>query len=327
MSGEAVIVIDVQGCFLPGGALACVNAARNTEFGSYKALPVSIGKFINKINPEHLFLTKDFHPEGHTSFLTEAEKAQGMMTFPEAAGKGEYAKGMNVGRYQGREHGSPRSWGKEEDRYTQKLWPPHCVQGSPDADIAPELLETLTEENREKAVTILKGDDPTIDSYSVVADALGNPTAHDEQGKIFLSILNESQIKKVYIAGIARDVCVYWSALDLLNYWIIPEFKKGNVIKLVFMYDLTRPVFAGNFPYTDINPEAIVDDVKALVQKMGLGPEVVDQVFEMRMGGYAAVGGRRKSRRNGRKGGRKSRSRRGRGRVCRKNHTHSRSCW
>ena len=176
---------------------------------------------------------------------------------------------------------------------------------------------------RRKAVTILKGDDPTIDSYSVVADALGNPTAHDEQGKIFLSILNESQIKKVYIAGIARDVCVYWSALDLLNYWIIPEFKKGNVIQLVFMYDLTRPVYAGNFPYTDIKPEAIVEDVNALVQKMGLGPEVVDQVFKMQMGGYAAVGGRRKTRRNGRKSGRKSR----RGGVCMKNHMHSSKCW
>jgi nicotinamidase/pyrazinamidase len=300
MSGVAVIAIDVQDCFLPGGSLATGNA-RNKNIPA-KALGSNIAKFINTLAPEHVFISKDWHPAGHSSFLSEADKTQGKLNYPSAAAKGEFAKGIASGRYSGRQFVGERFWGDKESRVDHKLWPEHCVQGTPGAEVDAALMNTLSAANKAKARTILKGDTPDIDSYSVVADALGNPTPHDESGATFLSILQKSNIKTIYLTGIARDVCVFWSAMDLLNFWILPEYKKGNVIKLVFKYDLTRPVSpVPGAPYTDITAEQLTENVTKLVAAMGLGADVLPKVFAVETGGYNAVGGRRKTKRGGAK--------------------------
>lgn len=309
MSGEAILVIDVQNCFLPGGSLATANV-RDKDLPA-STLGTSIAKYINAANPEHVFISKDWHTPGHSSFVSAEQKAQGMLNFPSAAAIGEYGRGIASGRYASRKFTGKRAWGKKEERVDQKLWPEHCVQGSDGAMVDAAFMAALSPANQKKAVTILKGDTPDIDSYSVVADALGSPTPHDESGKSFLSILKESNIAKISLTGIARDVCVFWSALDILNYWILPQYANGgSVVKLVFMYDLTRPVSpVPGAPYTDKTPEQIMDEVKVLIKNKGLKPEVIDEVFEIKMGGYGATGGRRRFKRTMRKGVRSSRRR------------------
>jgi nicotinamidase-related amidase len=311
MSGEAILVIDVQNCFLPGGSLATANV-RDKDLPA-STLGTSIAKYINAANPEHVFISKDWHTPEHSSFVSAEQKAQGMLNFPSAAAIGEYGRGIATGRYAKREFTGKRAWGKKEERLDQKLWPEHCVQNTDGAMVDAAFMTTLSPANQKKAVTILKGDTPDIDSYSVVADALGSPTPHDESGKSFLSILKESNIKKISLTGIARDVCVFWSALDILNYWILPQYASGgDVVKLVFLYDLTRPVSpVPGAPYTDKTPEQITDEVKELIKNKGLQPEVIEEVFEIKMGGYGASGGSRsfKRTRRGRKGARSSRRR------------------
>jgi nicotinamidase-related amidase len=285
MSNEAVIVIYVQNCFLPGGSLATGNS-RNATIPS-EMLGKSIANFINKKHPNaQVFVSKDFHTPGHSSFVSAEQRAQGMLNFPSAAARGEYAKGIAVGRYAGRKFTKSRSWGQRDERMNQKLWPEHCVQGTPGADVAESFTNEL--QKNIKTVTILKGDTPDIDSYSVVADALGTPTPHDEAGKPFLEILRGSNLDTIYLTGIARDVCVFWSAMDILNFWILPQYKAGGeVVKLVFMYDLTRPVSPiPGAPYTDITPEQLKTKVQELLARMNLKPEVYDEVFEIRMGEY-----------------------------------------
>ena len=49
--------------------------------------------------------------------------------------------------------------------------------------------------------------------------------------------------------------------------------------------------------------------VKVLIKNKGLKPEVIDEVFEIKMGGYGATGGRRRFKRTMRKGVRSSRRR------------------
>jgi len=309
MSGEAILVIDVQNCFLPGGSLATANVRDKNLPAS--TLGTSIAKYINAANPEHVFISKDWHTPGHSSFVSAEQKAQGMLNFPSAAAIGEYGRGIATGRYASRKFTGKRAWGKKEERVDQKLWPEHCVQGTDGAMVDAAFLAALSPANQKKAVSILKGDTPDIDSYSVVADALGSPTPHDESGKSFLSILKESNITKISLTGIARDVCVFWSALDILNYWILPQYANGgSVVKLVFLYDLTRPVSpVPGAPYTDKTPEQITEEVKALIKNKGLKPEVIDEVFEIKMGGYGASGGRRRFKRTMRKGIRASRRR------------------
>jgi len=319
---KAVVVIDVQNCFLPGGSLATGNA-RNSNLPA-STLGKSIATFINKESPEHVFISKDFHTPGHTSFVSNANKAAGKTNFPSAAASGKYGNGIAAGRYSGKTMANPRYWGTNAERFNQKLWPEHCVQGTDGAEVDSAFTNALSEENKAKAVSILKGDTPDIDSYSVVADALGNFTPHDESGNKFIDILKSSDISEIYITGIARDVCVFWSALDMLNYWVLPAYKAGKVIKLVFMYDLTRPVSpVPGAPYTDKTKEQVEEAAKDLIAAMGLGPQVFDEVFEVRSGGYMAGG--RRNRKTKAKAKAKVRMTNKKCK-CRKNHRKSRKC-
>ena len=312
---SAVVVIDVQNCFLPGGPLATANERNSTLPAS--ALAKSIARFIGEKNPAKIFITQDWHPEGHASFARSNKGEIPVTTMPlNAPGirkrNGEYVISTNINYI--------RYWGSDEERSSQKLWPKHCVKDTDDAKLAPELEEYL--QNKQNVQYIYKGDEPTVDSYSAVANALGNPTPHTQDGESFLKILKESQLKEIYLTGIARDVCVYWSAMDMLNYWILPAYKAGNIIKLYFVYDLTRPVY-GSLPTFNKTKEEIQIAVLDLIKNMEFSdPEnVYNQVFEiMDSGKYFAEGGRRstkKARKN-----KKSKK----AKKTRKNHVHTRNC-
>ncbi|PRD45227.1 bifunctional nicotinamidase/pyrazinamidase [Phyllobacterium phragmitis] len=117
MAEEALILIDVQNDFCPGGALA-----------------VDGGEIIPELNRrvqqfEHVILTQDWHPAGHSSF---ASSHPGKSPFETVA--------MPYGE--------------------QKLWPDHCIQGSTGADFHPQLEWTKAE------LVVRKGFRAAIDSYS-----------------------------------------------------------------------------------------------------------------------------------------------------------------
>jgi len=118
MSSEALVVIDVQNDFCPGGALAVADG---------DAILEPVNQLISRF--EHVVLTQDWHPAGHSSFASShAGKAPfDMVTM---------AYGM------------------------QTLWPDHCVQGTVGADFHPGLAWTKAE------MVIRKGFRPEIDSYS-----------------------------------------------------------------------------------------------------------------------------------------------------------------
>ncbi|MGO4618935.1 bifunctional nicotinamidase/pyrazinamidase [Ensifer sp. 2YAB10] len=118
MADKALVVVDVQNDFCPGGALAVA--------GGDEIVPMingMIGRF------EHVVLTQDWHPAGHSSFASSHP------------GKSPFE--MIAMPYGG-----------------QTLWPDHCVQGSAGADFHPALEWTRAE------LLIRKGSRPEIDSYS-----------------------------------------------------------------------------------------------------------------------------------------------------------------
>lgn len=87
----------------------------------------------------------------------------------------------------------------------QTLWPVHCVQGTSGAEFHPALDLTKAE------LVVRKGFDPAIDSYSaffendrVTATGLGG-------------YLRERGMKRLFIAGLATDYCVAYSALDAIR--------------------------------------------------------------------------------------------------------------
>jgi nicotinamidase/pyrazinamidase len=115
---HALVVIDVQNDFCPGGALAVA--------GGDEVVPL-----INALakNFEHLIMTQDWHPAGHSSF---ASSHPGKKPFESIM--------MHYG--------------------SQTLWPDHCIQGSDGAAFHPWLDLTKAE------LILRKGFRPGIDSYS-----------------------------------------------------------------------------------------------------------------------------------------------------------------
>jgi nicotinamidase/pyrazinamidase len=84
----------------------------------------------------------------------------------------------------------------------QTLWPDHCVQGSPGADFHPRLRAQNVE------LILRKGFRPQIDSYSAFFE-------NDRSTPTGLGgYLRERGFARVFLAGLAFDFCVLWSAED-----------------------------------------------------------------------------------------------------------------
>ena len=84
----------------------------------------------------------------------------------------------------------------------QVLWPDHCVQGTDGAALAKDLSIPQAE------LILHKGFHQDIDSYSAFTEADGKTTTG------LAAYLRARQLERVFVAGLATDFCVAWSALD-----------------------------------------------------------------------------------------------------------------
>lgn len=85
---------------------------------------------------------------------------------------------------------------------TQTLWPVHCVQGSHGAEFHPSLHLPQAE------LILRKGFRPHVDSYSAFFENdRTTPTG-------LAGYLRERALTRVFLAGLAYDYCVAYSALD-----------------------------------------------------------------------------------------------------------------
>ena len=88
----------------------------------------------------------------------------------------------------------------------------HCVQKTKGAAFQPKLKLP------KDPILIYKGMDPDRDSYSVFQ-------AEDASAKGFVQLLKDRGIQEIYIAGLATDYCVKYTAMDAIN--------KGFKIKIL----------------------------------------------------------------------------------------------
>lgn len=157
---SALVVIDVQNCFLPGGSLAVKDGE--------KVIPV-----INRIAKgfTNVVLTQDWHTPGHVSFASAhtGKKPFEMIDL---------------------------SYGK------QVLWPDHCVQGTEGASLSKSLAIP------QAGLIIRKGFNKEVDSYSAFTEADGKTTTG------LAAYLKARKIERLFLAGLATDFCVAWTALD-----------------------------------------------------------------------------------------------------------------
>jgi nicotinamidase/pyrazinamidase len=87
----------------------------------------------------------------------------------------------------------------------QTLWPDHCVQQTPGADFHPSLDISRAE------LILRKGFRPEIDSYSAFVE-------NDKQTTTGLAgYLRERGFQRIFLAGLAYDYCVRFSAVDAVR--------------------------------------------------------------------------------------------------------------
>ncbi|MFW5645430.1 MAG: bifunctional nicotinamidase/pyrazinamidase [Bacteroidota bacterium] len=160
---KALLIIDLQNDFLPGGSLEVENGD--------VIIPV-----INSISPKFdlVLATQDWHPANHISFASNNKDAKPFDTI-------------------------------EINGMEQIMWPDHCVQGTKGAQISSELDEKPIE------AIFRKGMDPEIDSYSGFYDL------NYKKDTGLAGYLRARKVKRLFIAGLAADVCVYFSTKDALR--------------------------------------------------------------------------------------------------------------
>lgn len=160
--GDALLIIDVQKDFCPGGALPIENGD--------KVVPVINRWIADAVHSRvPIYASRDWHPVEHISFS---------------------------------KHGGS--------------WPPHCIQDSDGARFHPDL------ELPDSVVKVTKGVRFDQDQNS----------AFDQTG--LAEHLRNKDIKRLWVGGLAEDVCVLATVLD--------GHKEGFEVMLI--ENATRPVTA-----------------------------------------------------------------------------------
>ena len=173
-------------------ALVVVDVQNGFVSGGNLAVPQgeAVVPVINRIAPAFVnaVLTQDWHPPGHASFASS--------------------------------HAGQRPYDSIELPYgAQVLWPDHCVQGTHDAALHPDLHVPQAQ------LIVRKGFHPQVDSYSAFREADRNtPTGLD-------GYLKQRGITRLFVTGLATDFCVAWTALDAreLGYetWVVEDATRA----------------------------------------------------------------------------------------------------
>ncbi len=140
--GDALIVVDVQMDFCPGGALPITDGDAVVP-----VLNQWIAAAVDKGVP--VYASRDWHPVGHLSF---------------------------------KESGGP--------------WPPHCIQDSDGAGFHPDLVLPEAVVKVTKGVRFDQDQNSAFDQTGLAAD------------------LRRRGIERLWIGGLAEDVCVRATVLD-----------------------------------------------------------------------------------------------------------------
>ncbi|KAH9948426.1 Isochorismatase hydrolase [Amylocystis lapponica] len=171
----ALLVIDVQEDFCPpNGALAVPDArAIIPVVNALLALPFAFTA-----------ATLDSHPPTHVSFAANH------------AGAAPFASTATLA--------NPAN---PAETYATRLWPVHCVAGTPGHALARGLDAARV------ARVVCKGADPRVEMYSAFRAPLRAPPLASAVSGL-AAALRAHAVTDVYVVGLAGDYCVRASALD-----------------------------------------------------------------------------------------------------------------
>jgi nicotinamidase/pyrazinamidase len=201
---DALLVIDMQSDFCPPQSLGYGGAL--AVAGGDEIIP-AINRLAQRF--QHVILTQDWHPAGHISFASSHAGQQ-----PHAQVEVSYGP--------------------------QTLWPDHCVQHTPGAELHPALDIPHTE------LILRKGFRREIDSYSAFLE-------NDHRTPTGLAgYLRERGLNRIFVCGLAYDFCVRYSAVDGQNLGF----------EMAVIEDATRAV---DLPGANGRPGSVAETQAALV--------------------------------------------------------------
>ncbi|KAF2002167.1 Isochorismatase hydrolase [Amniculicola lignicola CBS 123094] len=187
----ALVIVDVQEDFCPPTGSLAVAGGRDI-------VPL-INELLALPFPVKI-ATKDFHPQDHVSFASNHKPPNNK----------PFTSSFVI----------QNPLNKTETIETE-LWPDHCVIGTKGAELLPELDVSKVQH------IVEKGQDKRVEMYSAFADPFRNPTV-SKSG--LAKILHDAGVTDVYIAGLAADYCVKFTAVDAVGEgfktWVIEEATK-----------------------------------------------------------------------------------------------------
>lgn len=178
-----------------GDVLVVVDVQRDFCSGGALAVPdgdvvvAPVNRLIEHFR--HVVVTQDWHPPDHSSFAVQHPGRQ-----PYEVVEMPYGE--------------------------QRLWPTHCVQGTPGAEFHPDLRWGRAE------LIVRKGFRRTIDSYSAFME-------NDRTTVTGLAgYLRERALKRVFLVGLALDYCVGFSAVDArwldFEAWLVEDATRAVAV-------------------------------------------------------------------------------------------------
>ncbi|KAF1955122.1 Isochorismatase hydrolase [Byssothecium circinans] len=174
----ALVIVDVQEDFCPPkGSLAVTDG---------RTIVPLLNALLTLPFPLKV-ATKDFHPQDHISFASNHpppnnKPFESFITITNPLNPSE----------------SERT----------RLWPDHCVQGTDGSKLLPELHVDKVDE------IVEKGTDKRVEMYSAFADPFQSPCVSRSR---LAKLLRDKHVTDVFVAGLAADYCVRYTALDAVK--------------------------------------------------------------------------------------------------------------
>lgn len=220
----ALVIIDVQNCFIVDGTLAVA--------GGETLVPLinNLRDMYDGVLWDEVVLSQDYHPKPHASFAS----ANDVDTFTVKnltynMNKDLCADGVIENNINSSHIVNCTSCNSTTDARCTKLitleqtmWPDHCLQNNTpgaDDDFAVGLTVKDTDFIQQK------GKDPWIDSYSAFFSNGGLfPTGLETH-------LKDKDVDTVFVVGIASDFCVKYSSIDAQSVgfkaYMVKDLSKG----------------------------------------------------------------------------------------------------
>ena len=267
-SGTAVLCIDPQVDFHPGGSLAIKTADDDADrigqmlqdhAADIAAVHITLDSH-QRMHIAHGLFWKDNGgdpPPPYTIISHDDVKSGKWKPVREEFGDWalQYVKGLETSSREGVE------------AFPLCIWPEHCIIGSPGHNIVPPVLDGLrawVEEKKEAVDYVLKGQNCFTEMYSALRAEVEVPG--DKKTHLNNSLINKLlRRERVLVCGQAKSHCVNFTVRDLVANWPAEELHR---IYLLEDGMSSVPGFEGN-------GEAFIADMKAA----GLGVVSVAGAF------------------------------------------------